>query len=231
VHEAVVAERVIGIGVLALLLGILGTLGITATIREGAVVLASGDSPAESFEALVAGQLHPAYSEYSKSAVLDACYATMGSTYAQAQPTPRWTALNEACRDIARGIIREVPDHAYGWLVLAQAAAGLGDAEALNAALVASRKDAPNEVWLASRRATLAQAHAAELSASAAAAYDADLRLLVSSKTGLRAVAQRYVEQPDFRARITAIVEHMSAEDQRRFVAGIHAAAPTDEHP
>jgi hypothetical protein len=50
---------------------------------------------------------------------------------------------------------------------------------------------------------------------------EADLRLLASSEKGVRLIAQRYISNPDFRARITAIVERMPQERQIVFLKSV----------
>ena len=58
----------------------------------------------------------------------------------------------------------------------------------------------------------------------ARATHQRDLALLVQSQRGIATIARRYVAQPDFRERITAIVEALPQADQVRFLANVKEA-------
>ena len=117
------------------------------------------------------------------------------------------------------GIAREVPAYAYAHYVGALAAAGLGDKDGFNHRIRAAQITGANEQWVAELRVGLVEDHLADVTADVAAHHEADLRLLAGSSRGVASISSRYVRQPDFRDRITTIVETMSEAEQERFVA------------
>ena len=96
--------------------------------------------------------------------------------------------------------------------------------EDFDLALRNSQLTGPNEQWIARYRVNLAETYFAQLSPAARKAEEADLRLLASSERGVKLIAQRYIADPDFRARITAVVETMPGERQAAFLRSVKRA-------
>jgi hypothetical protein len=120
-----------------------------------------------------------------------------------------------------------MPSHSYGYYIEALARFALGEADMAVAALERSQAVGPNEQWLAERRVGVAETHYAALEAYAGTGHLADLALLAQSRRGIRSIAARYVANPDFRERVTAVVETLPDEIQQRFVAVVRAEART----
>jgi len=127
------------------------------------------------------------------------------------------------CMSIARDITETSVTSGYGWLVAAMAAAQMGDVETMNQALRRSRAVAPSEGWIAADRLILADIHYDSLDAETRKVYEDDMQLLVQTR-GAADIARRYASHPQFRERITAVVETMPAAVQRRFVNLVGAA-------
>ena len=72
--------------------------------------------------------------------------------------------------------------------------------------------------WVAEQRVALAEYYREHLDERVLAGNDADLEMLVRSQRGIGSIATRYVNDPAFRERITAIVETMPEDIQRRFI-------------
>jgi len=202
-----------------------------ALLAESGPYLFAGSGLAQRIEVLADGQLHPGLSRPAHDLVLDDCVAVASSLYGLAMATERRNAALETCSSAATGFAASSPTYAYAYYVEALLAAEGADAAALNAALNASRALAPTEQWLAELRVKLAEDHLAQITPAAIAGHEADLALLVASQRGIRVIARRYAALAGFRERITAIVETLPAEQQRRFVAALRNEIAAREAP
>lgn len=137
--------------------------------------------------------------------------------------------LAEKCRLRSAYVVENTPTDSFAWAVNALSSALLGKTELLNTALVASQRVGPNEQWIARRRVEIAEMFLASLDTTALTAHDRDLTLLAGSYRGVRYLARRYVTNPDFRSRITTVVEKLPAEQQRMFLANIRRAMRENE--
>lgn len=129
------------------------------------------------------------------------------------------------CLVMADRLAEQSPSNAYAWYVGAQASATIGDWDGFNQRLAMSWRAGPTEQWIGELRVALAEDNYSRLDSQTIAANDADLHMLVLSLRGVRTIAARYVANPDFRERITAIVEVMPAENQQLFVANVRRFA------
>ncbi len=160
-----------------------------------------------------------AYSIQADYAALDACLRVAGSVQSLLSPSVERQTLAQACQAIAKSIAKASPQNAYAWFTLAYFSQVIGQQEAMTRALERSYLTGPNEQWIAEQRVLLAEKMLPALSSAALSGHMLDLALLVQSRRGIGAIAQRYVSDPSFRARITDIVEGLSNDDQRRFLA------------
>ena len=103
----------------------------------------------------------------------------------------------------------------------AAASVRLLERDDFNAALRQSQLTGPNEQWIARFRVNLAETYFSQLDAKTVESEAADLKLLASSERGVELIAQRYIANPDFRARITAIVENMPQDRQIVFLRNV----------
>jgi hypothetical protein len=118
-----------------------------------------------------------------------------------------------------------MPSYAYGWYSIAAFSFALADDERGLYALRRSQAVAKSEQWLTERRVQLSEIYLAQLDEAALASHRQDLILLAQSNRGVRSIARRYVEDANFRERITALVETLPDADQARFVANVRLAA------
>lgn len=170
----------------------------------------------------------PALSITSQNNALLDCASALGSMQslammystaeARAQVVPK-------CLAMADHLTTHTPSNAYAWYVGAQASASLGDWDGFNRRLILSWRTGPTEQWIGELRVALAEDNYARLDDQTRAANETDLNMLVLSGRGVRAIAARYVADPGFRERITAIVEAMPVENQSRFLANVRRFA------
>jgi hypothetical protein len=160
----------------------------------------------------------------SRMAFLSACYSLSSSIYARAQPTSKRNALLASCRDYALQVTHQAPTLGGAWAIAASAAGELGAATDFSAEILASQRVTPYEQWLAEFRVAVIEDHYSLASAEVIEAEVSDLQVLVHSKRGVRSIAKRYVDHPDFRERVTRVVEEMSQDDQRRFLEALRGA-------
>ena len=174
--------------------------------------------------AITSGELRPGPSFDSQRFVLDDCYVAMDSLYARVAPTTERLRLLQQCASLAARITEAAPTSAYAHLVQAIAAAALGDAAGLNAGLAQSQRLAPREGWLAEARATFAETQLGRLDAAAGAGQAADLGTLAASTRYSGPIVARYIDDPQFRERLAAILAQLPEADQRRFLSLTSAA-------
>lgn len=194
-----------------------------ALLAESSPYLFAGSGLAQRVGVLADGQLHPGLSRPAHDLVLDDCVQVAASLYGMALPTGQRNAALATCSDAATRFAAQSPSYAYAYYVEALLAAERADPAALNAALITSRALAPTEQWLAALRVKLTEDHLPEIAPAALEGHAADLALLVSSQRGIRVIARRYAAVAGFRERITAIVETLPPEQQKRFVAALRS--------
>ena len=200
-------------------------LGAVATAySEARSYIDGGLTPAEGFAALLGGQRRPGLSIASTRLVLDGCYDAMLGVYGRVQPTAARMTVADNCRALVRAATAEMPTYSFAWYVGALAALQLDQPEELVVSLRQSQLTGPTEQWLAELRVALAEEHRNLLPDDVLANNDRDLALLVVSNRGITSIAKRYVEDPSFRERITAIVELLPEPDQQRFISTIETA-------
>ncbi|CAN7280640.1 hypothetical protein LJR255_001330 [Pararhizobium sp. LjRoot255] len=160
-------------------------------------------------------------SSYSKTLVMKDCYSIV-LAYSNID------MIDEAVRNVvstcggrALQIVSVTPTDSFAWLVRAAASVRLLASDEFNAALRQSQLTGPNEQWIARFRVELAETYFPRLSAETVKTEAADLKLLASSERGVKLIAKRYVSNPDFRARITAIVETMPPDRQIAFLGNV----------
>lgn len=214
--------------------GLFGVLLAAALLAAGGVATAyqellpfvAGGLTAESrYASLLNGNLLSGQSLLSKHLVLDTCHEALTGVYGRMQPAETRTPVLERCRSGADEIVAGAPSYAFGWYVGARAAAELGDLPGFNRRLLRSQVTGPTEQWVAELRAALVEDNYAGADDAVRVRHDDDLRLLVISARGIDSIARRYVDDPAFRERITAIVETLPEADQARFVARVRLGA------
>lgn len=192
-----------------------------ALLAESEPYLFAGSGLAQRVQVLADGRLHPGLSRPAHDLVLDDCVDVAASLYGLTLPTERRNTALATCGTAASGFAKASPTYAYAYYVEALLAAERDDPDMLNAALSTSRALAPTEQWLAELRVKLAEDHLSWIRPTALQGHEADLALLVASQRGIRVIARRYAALEGFRERITAIVEQLPSEQQKRFVAAL----------
>ncbi len=199
--------------------------GSTLGYVEARSYLTWGTSSRERFEVLASGSANIGVSVASRTLALRNCLEAMTSVIARAQPRTIRGAASKTCLAISDGIVAQEPSNSLGWFVGAVAAGELSDVAGMTARLGEAQRTGPTEQWLAQMRVELAEQNYPALSTAVRDGNDRDLTLLVQSQDGVAAIARRFVQQPDFRSRITALVERLPALQQRRFVGYVQQAA------
>ncbi|OBZ97015.1 hypothetical protein ADU59_04800 [Pararhizobium polonicum] len=157
-------------------------------------------------------------SSYSKTLAMKDCFRiTMAYSNLDMIEEPTRNVVS-TCASRAADIVATTPTDSFAWLTRAAASARLLADKDFNDALQQSQLTGPNEQWIARLRVNLAETYFPQLNAQSVKSEEADLRLLASSERGVQLIAQRYISNPDFRARITAVVEQMPQDRQIVFL-------------
>lgn len=157
-------------------------------------------------------------SSYSKILVLTDCFRVVRIYGASDMMDEAVRNVVTRCADQADDIVSTTPTDSFAWLVHAAASALLLDNENFNISLQKSQLTGPNEQWIARFRVNLAESNVSKLTPRTRQMEDADLGLLASSARGVKLIARRYISDPAFRARITAIVEKLPQDKQVIFL-------------
>lgn len=211
-------------GALLILSAMLVIAGAWLAYAEARPYVTGGVVDAERVAALETGPIAYGPSIGSQRAVLEGCVRALLAAGARGQPAGRLRAVGNNCMTIADGITSASPSDAYAWYVGALSAYRTDDAARAIDRLLRSQQAGPNEQWIAELRVGLGEALLDRLPDNARIGHDRDLGMLVASERGIASIADRYVRVPDFRERITAIVEKLPAEHQRRFIGTIRNA-------
>ncbi|TPP03696.1 hypothetical protein [Rhizobium glycinendophyticum] len=200
----------------------LGAYGFTQELP----VLSYGDGASiGATEALRDGDLKPTSSYYGHKRLMLACMQGMtGLWYSVADDAQR-QMLAKNCLDLALQYTAKTPVDSFGWVLAARASFILHNVDGMNRYLAYSKAAGPNEQWIAAHRVELFETARTNLSEINKTNAERDLELMVTSLTGIRSVAQRYLSDADFRERITDIVETLPERDQRRFITNVRRAA------
>ena len=164
------------------------------------------------------------FSNYSENRLLSNCLNGLNAFDQKLATAPDKATFSGICKQYSKLIAEKSPFNSLAWTVAASSSQQIGDMVAMNTALVRAQRIAPNEQWLAIGRYQLAVDNVGSLSDEAKSAYDSDLALLAQSKFGVRAIAQRYVSNPDFREHIINIVSTLPEQTQKRFLNSVRAA-------
>lgn len=192
---------------------------------EAAPFFSAGPTARDQFAAWRDGHVVDGLSVGAHTVLMDSCLLALTSAYGRAQPTPDRLQVARACADRATAQTAVSPSFAYGWYVLAMASSQAGSWDTMNRALEMAQTVASREQWLAELRVALAEDNFDRLAPAALALHERDLALLVRSRRGISSIAERYVANPNFRARITDIVEQLDQDSQRAFIDAVRAAA------
>lgn len=174
---------------------------------------------------MAAASSSPSLSLSGTDEILRRCVDVVGGLYGRLQPEAMAQAAQSNCLALARSAVGAMPTYPFGWYAVALFSYRVGAAEDGEQALVRAQQVGAHEQWLAEGRVRLAEEHFEDLGSMALAGHRADLELLARSRRGVASIAYRYVSDPGFRERITAIVETLPNEDQVRFVSNVSRAA------
>jgi hypothetical protein len=123
------------------------------------------------------------------------------------------TCLTQADAAVAR-----YPTSSYAYYVRALANGAAGNFEKMNADLVSSQETGATEKWIAAQRVALSETHYDQLSSEALDVESRDIEMMFSSTGGLVGLSEVYLAQPDFRERLTTMLEEAPASVQQDFV-------------
>jgi hypothetical protein len=210
-----------------LLVFVAGSMLATSVVvgqRELTSLVQTGIPDPDFFEAVLADEVSPSLSYRASDDLLRRCVNIIGGLYGALQPEERTTRARANCLDLANDTVDLMPNYALGWYAKSLFSYQLGLTENGDAALVSAQKTGHHEQWIAEGRVQLAEDHFSSLSPEAQRGHEQDLELLAQSRRGVASVAHRYVTQPDFRERITSIVEKLPPEDQTRFLNNVRRA-------
>lgn len=210
------------LSVWALALLVLAGVSVFGELRP---FVASGDDRASRYQAYVDSASLSGFSSFSQTIVLRDCLKMVTSIYGRLQSLDRRTSVMANCASEAAAITERAPTQSLAWFVQAVIAAENDNADTLNLTLTKSRLSGPNEQWIAEARVELAEMNYDQLNTENLAGNDTDLLMLVRSERGVRTIARRYIQKPEFRERVAGLVETLPEEIQQKFVINVRQSA------
>lgn len=161
----------------------------------------------------------------SRADQVQSCYRLSAGIYARAQPTDRRERLLRGCVSMGMDAVASTPTMGIAWAIAGALSGELNDNSAFNRDFLNAHRVAPTEQWQAEFRVALIEDHFSLADEDLKRAEQEDLALLIQSERGIRSIAARWVDVPDFRDRVTSVAETLSATDQRRFLSEVQHAA------
>lgn len=201
-------------------------LGVYAIAKEFPVLTYGDQQSMSATTAIASGSLKTAFSFYGQKRLMAACMQGMTGLWAALAPAEQRKAHASNCLDYAKTYVSHTVVEPLTWVVAARASFILGDHEGLNTYLDYAWRAGRNEQWVGGLRVALAEEARAVLSEANQSNHRSDLALMVMSRYGIAAIANRYWSDIGFRERITDIVEQLPETEQRRFVSSVRRAAP-----
>ena len=125
----------------------------------------------------------------SAEALLTLCEEQLAETRIRLLPGNLWRGALVNCRSQAELVTSRWPTEARAWQMVAETSARLGEEARFGDAMQRSQVLAPAVQWLAQRRLTTADGYALPDGHS----YDADVRTLLASDIGARALARHWL--------------------------------------
>ncbi len=195
--------------------------GVWAASLEASPFLFTQGQGRGQLDALIDGSMSPGLSGDAMEAYAQACMTSFPRLEARFLPPEQKARLVEACVDRLDGMLEASPVNAFLWFARAQLAYDMADWNKLNHSLVQAQVSGPYEFWLASRRFGLARKADAHLEPVTLEHFDKDIVMLAQSTQGSRVLAQEYVAAPQFRPRVTALIEQLSEPVQGEFLENV----------
>lgn len=214
------SRRILLIASALLLLGA-GWLGY----REAAYYLYAGSTPEGHVATVLAGTLTPGPSASVRRLMLSDCATAINTARRSDAYADTRTEVYRRCGEAADAIGHRNPADSYAWYLGAYIHGLEGDIAGLNERLQKSQETAPGKQWLGALRVALAENNYASLTDQVRANNDKDLTMLVRSRRGIQSIANRYITVPQFRERITMIVETLEPAYQAEFLRNVRDVA------
>lgn len=176
-------------------------------------------------QAITAGTIRRTYSFYGHKRLMAACMQGMTGIWHTLAPAAESRSHAQNCLEYALTYAHTTPVDSFTWIVAARSSFVLKDLSSINRYLAYAWQTGRNEQWVAALRVNLAEDTYAGLTEINLQRHRSDLSLMVMSRAGIGAIANRYWSDPEFRERISTVVETLPQEDQRRFVSSVRRAA------
>ena len=200
-------------------------ISVYAFLIEIKPFITGSTTPTTRFNILEKTDIKAGLSPYSNKLLLNNCLEATAGPVGMAQPTSRRKTVLISCQSLAKDITSFMPTHAFAYYIGAFASAELKQYSEFNFQIAASQKTAPNGQWLAQFRVELVEENFEKITSATLSSHKQDLILLAKNASGVRSIATRYVSQPEFRERITELVETLSPKYQKSFVNNVRRAA------
>ncbi|MCP4182723.1 MAG: hypothetical protein GY761_05320 [Hyphomicrobiales bacterium] len=205
--------------------GLLLVIASFATYYELRPFIGAGSDRNARYQAYAESRRSSGLSTFSKDVILRDCLSVVTSIHGRMQSEAHRKKVMHNCQNEVKNITRYTPTHSFAWFTQALIASELSEVGKMNEGLNNSRLTGPNEQWIAEVRVELSEKNYSKLNPINVAGNDQDLLMLVKSRRGVKTIARRYIQKPEFRARIATLVEELTEENQLQFVNNVRRAA------
>lgn len=213
--------------IIALLLVPLAVLAgaLPALRAETSVFLSGGHSYETRLAALEARDIVTGWTSNTRDRVLGQCFNLMIDPRFAAEGFATRQMVSSSCLAHSADARAQTPHDAFALTLDALVAARLGlPGNALNS-LDRARAAAPYELWLASRRVVVGEIALGAMTSEQRESHMDDLRLMLSYRSGIAALAPLYLDEAPIRTRILEAVETLPESEQRQFLSVVRRTA------
>ena len=205
--------------------GLLLIVASFATYYELRPFIGAGSNRDARYLAYLESERSSGLSAFSKDIILRDCLSVVTSIHGRMQSGSDREKVMHNCQGAIKNITKNTPTHSFAWFTQALIASESSDIDEMNRSLIMSRLTGPNEQWIAEIRVELSEKYYSKLTSQNVTGNSQDLLVLVKSKRGVKTIARRYIQKPEFRERIGLLVEDLTEENQQRFVNNVRRAA------
>ncbi len=201
------------------------------TAREIQAFVSYGETPAQHVSAFVPAPPPIPLSSDGQVSIAQDCQATSWALDTLLRTVEERQSVVRSCYALDTEITTHSPTNGFVWAMAAYAAGESGQSENFKAALQQSFQVSPFEQWIAEYRVDLSERYSTLMSPALFDLERKDLAMLAQSKKGIRSIAERYANSPDFREKVVEVVSGLPDSDQRRFLAEVKKAVSELGYP
>lgn len=199
-----------------------GALGLWVIQGEARTLEIHGSSPTARVLALDGRETDIGLATQSQKAFLLDCAATLSNIISpdvMSLTNEQRNRLAPVCSAVAQHAIAVSPTNSFAYFVQALSSAVSGDVDLYNKSLHLSYLTGPSEQWIGAWRVDLTESMAGQTDPALSGFHDHDISMMIKGFLGVELIAARFVNDENFRARVTRILDSIPPDRAERFLS------------